>query len=460
NAIVAAIALCAIAAGSARMHLTVLEREPILDARVGEEVIIEGIVVNEPDQRENNVRIPVRVASVASTTIESRIQVLVIAPLHTEVAYGDRVRAEGELQLPESFEAGAGREFNYPAYLAKDGIVYELSFANVEKIRLGETESRRVGETRTNPLKAAAIWMKQAYLDGLAMALVEPEAGLAGGITAGDKRGLGSELSETFRIVGLIHIVVLSGYNIMVVISFIERVLRRTHRYVRFSLSVFVAIFFALMTGLAASSVRAASMAVIATIGKATGRVYLAARALAVVALGMVVVNPYVLAFDPGFQLSIIATWGLISISPLIAGRLRFVSEKFGLREIAAATLGTQVAVLPLILYQSGALSLYALPANLLTLIVVPYAMLLSFVAGLVGAIAEPIAPIVGFPAYVLLWYIVSVAQLLEGLPLSSVEIPAFSPVVLLIVYAILVGSVALMQKKAAASVLAAAERA
>lgn len=440
--VVAAVALCAIAAGGARMHVAALEGEPLLDAQIGEKVVIEGAIVDEPDARENNVRLNVRVESVASTTVASDISVLVIAPLHTDVAYGDRVRAEGELRLPEAFDAGAGREFNYPAYLAKDGIGYEMSFAKVAK----------TGEARRNPLKVAAIWLKETYLDGIAASLPEPEAGLAGGITAGDKRGLGSELSETFRIVGLIHIVVLSGYNIMVVIGAIERFLRRANRTVRFSLAVGIAVLFALMTGLASSSVRAASMAIIATMGKMTGRTYLAARALAIVALGMLMWNPFLLAFDTGFQLSVIATFGLIGISPLFEARLSWVTEKFGLREIAAATLGTQATVLPLILYQSGSLSLYSLPANLLALVVVPYAMLLSFIAGMLGLLVGPLAPLIGFPAYVLLWYITSVTRFFEWLPFSAVTIPAFSAVWLIVIYGAVIAIAWNMQKKTARS--------
>lgn len=438
---VAAIALCAIAAGGARMHAAAFSGDVALDVWVGERIEIEGVVSDEPDGRENNVRLPVRVTVAASTSVSSDVKVLVVAPLHTQAKYGDIVRAKGELRLPEAFDAGAGREFNYPAFLAKDGVGYELSFAQVEV----------VGESRRNPLKAAAIWIKQTYLDGLAQSLSEPEAGLAGGITAGDKRGLGSELSETFRTVGLIHIVVLSGYNIMVVIQFLERSLGWTKLWIRSTLAVVVAIFFALITGLASSSVRAASMAVIATAGKASGRTYLASRALGVVAVGMVIWNPFVLAFDPGFQLSIIATLGLIYISPLFAERLGWLTEKFGFREIAAATLGTQAAVLPLILFQSGSLSVYSLPANLLALIVVPWAMLLSFIAGVAGTFLGLVAPVVGFPAYILLWYITKVADFFAWLPFANLSIPAFSAVWLFVFYVLLAGVVIFMQKKTAA---------
>ncbi|MEK7509517.1 MAG: ComEC/Rec2 family competence protein [Patescibacteria group bacterium] len=429
-ALLCAVALLAFAGGAARMHGGIIESDPMLDAHVGEEVVIEGVVADEPDVRENNVRIPVRVESVASTTFESSISVLVIAPLHTDVAYGDVMRAEGELETPEKFETGEGRTFDYPGYLAKDRILYQMSFAHVE----------RTGINKGNMLKAWAIWLKQKYLGGLTQSLAEPQAGLAGGITVGDKRGLGEELSETFRIVGLTHIVVLSGYNIMVVVDALMRWLWRAPQTLRLSLGVFVAFFFAAITGFASASSRAAAMATIAIIGKATNRTYLASRALAFVATGMVLWNPYVLVFDPGFQLSVIATAGLIVFSPVLESRLVFVPTKFGLREIASATIGTQLAVLPLLLYQNGMLSIFALPVNLITLVVIPWAMLLSAIAALFGLISNIIAPLFGFPAYLLLSYVIYVAKGFATLPFSMLSIPAFSTLWLALIYLALFG--------------------
>ncbi|OHB18887.1 MAG: hypothetical protein A2854_03485 [Parcubacteria group bacterium RIFCSPHIGHO2_01_FULL_56_18] len=414
--------------GAARMHIGIIESEPALDAHVEEKVILEGIVQDEPDVRENNVRIPLRVTAIASTTIEGDIAVLVVAPLHTEVEYGDSLRVEGELALPEAFETGEGRVFDYPGFLAKDRILYQMSFAQVARLESGGGFF----------LKTWAIWLKQKYLEGLANALKEPQAGLAGGITVGDKRGLGTQLSDTFRIVGLTHIVVLSGYNIMVVVDALLRWLVRFPQAVRLSVAGFVAFFFAAITGFASASTRAAAMAMIAITGKATGRTYLASRALALVAAGMILWNPYVLVFDPGFQLSVLATAGLIFVSPLFESRLAFIPERFGLREIAGATLGTQVAVLPLLLYQNGMLTLYSLPANLLALVVIPWAMLLSAIAAIIGLFMGIVAPIFGLPAYALLSYVIYVAKGFAALPFSTLSIPAFSMLWLVLAYAAL----------------------
>ncbi len=360
------IALCAFGLGALRMEVGIIERDVVLDTYIERGVRVEGVVVEEPDVRESNTRLSVEVDTllVGEETVPIEAGILVVAPLHTDVSYGSRIIAEGSLRIPESFETGEGRAFNYPGYLASQGIVYELAFAEVE-------ETRRVF---VNPLKRGAIFIKQTFLSGLSAVLPEPAAGLAGGITAGDKRGLGPELSDTFRTVGLTHIIVLSGYNIMVVVFALSWVFARLRFSSRAELvaGVSIAALFALMTGLASSSVRAALMASISILGKATGRVYLALRALGVVATLMLLWNPYLLLFDVGFQLSVIATWGLITLSPIVASYLGFVSERLGLKEILSATLATQIAVLPLLLYQSGTFSVVSLPANILSLVVVP----------------------------------------------------------------------------------------
>ena len=441
--IIIAVALVAFAGGILRMNSAVLLGDPELTSRLNKEIIVEGIVSEEPDVRESNIRISLRADNLvsASTTIPISASILVVAPRNTSVKYGDRIRASGLLRTPESFETGIGREFNYPEYLAKDGIGYELAFANVEKAE---------GDNEANPLKAGAIWIKQKFLEGLGLALSEPEAGLAGGITVGAKRGLGKDLSGIFIAVGLIHIVVLSGYNIMLVINGALKVFSRAPRLFKLFLTAFIAVSFALMTGGASSSVRAAAMAVIGVVGRATGRLYFASRVLAIVAFGMVLWNPFLLSFDIGFQLSVLATLGLIWFTPVFSARLQWITAKFALREIAATTLGTQLAVLPLLLYQNGQLPLFSLPANLLALIAIPPAMAASTIASIAGLIAEPVATLVALPAYILLSYIIEVAKFFASLPFASVAVSAFSAWWMFLAYALMFGGLVFIKKRTA----------
>ncbi|TSC61648.1 MAG: competence protein ComEC, partial [Parcubacteria group bacterium Athens0416_74] len=338
------------------------------------------------------------------------------------------------------FETSTGRVFNYPMFLAKDGIVYQLAFAEVES----------TGENRGNILKASAIYLKHLYLQGVGQALPEPAAALAGGITVGDKRSLGAELSQVFINVSLIHIVVLSGYNMTVVINAAAHALAFIPRSAQFAVSGGIVALFILMTGGASSAMRAGSMALLATYARLSGRTFVALRVLAFVAGAMVLWNPYILAFDPGFQLSILATLGLVLFTEPIAKWLPWIPERFALREIAASTLGTQIAVLPLLLYQNGILSLVALPANLLTLAVVPLAMLFSFVAAISGIIFGSYATILALPAYALLSYIISVAELLSDIPYASVTVPVFNGWLLAFMYPVLFAVYMHLQRRTA----------
>ncbi|OGG54891.1 hypothetical protein A3C20_03225 [Candidatus Kaiserbacteria bacterium RIFCSPHIGHO2_02_FULL_55_25] len=450
--IIVATVCVAFAVGVLRMESAGQAGDGSLTSVVGKKVTIVGTVFDEPDVRENGIRLSVRVTefvvanattSVSAglprpTSVRVEAGVLVLAPPHSDVAYGDIVRATGTLQLPETFDTGAGRTFNYPQYLAKDGILYTLSFAQAE----------RIGEGRKNYLKVAALQTKQLYLHGLQAALPEPESGLAGGITVGDKRGVGEEYSDIFIAVGLIHIIVLSGYNITLVMNMVGKLLSRAPRPVQVISNAFIVVFIVLMAGAAPSAMRAGAMALLPLVARMTGRVYLALRALGVVAFVMVAWNPLLLAYDPGFQLSVLATLGLVLFSPVCAGWLHWVPEKFALREIAASTLGTQTMVLPLLLYQNGLLSLVALPANLLALVVVPWAMGLSVVAALAGIVLGSYAVVIAFPAYVILAYIIGVARFFAALPFASVSVGAFSVWWMFAAYALLFGGLVLLQKR------------
>lgn len=416
--VVVSVALVACAAGMLRMDAAAQRGDTGLTARLGEVITIEGLIVDEPDVREGSVRIHVQTDAVG---------ILVQVPPHTDVQYGDVIRAKGTLGLPEKFDTTSasakasadtvGRQFDYPMYLAKDGIVYTLSFAQAEKIEEG----------KKNYLKTAAIWTKQLYLHGLQATLPEPASGLAGGITVGDKRGVGKQYSDMFIQVGLIHIIVLSGYNITIVMNAIGKLLSGTSRMVQVGSSAFIVVFIVLMAGAAPSATRAGAMALLPLIARMTGRVYLALRALGVVAFVMVLWNPLLLAFDPGFQLSVLATLGLVLFSPVFFEWLPWIPEKFALREIAASTLGTQTMVLPLLLYQNGILSLVALPANLLALVAVPWAMGLSVIAAVAGILLGSWGTFIAFPAYVLLAYIIGVAKFFAALPFAAVSVSAFS---------------------------------
>lgn len=445
-AVLCVIALLAGGAGAVRMHVADVRATGPLDAYVGERVIITGRVVDEPDRREASVRLTALPYMVVrydgeEIALAHAPRMLVPVPLPAAFAYGDTVRVSGVLRQPESFEGNGGRMFDYPDYLAARGIGFEMPYAKVERIEKGGPSVRGI-----------LFSIKNAYLSGLQNALPEPLSSLAGGITVGDKRSLGEKLTDAFRRTGLIHIVVLSGYNITLIVGALMLLVRNAPLTWRFVFGGGIIVAFVLMTGASATGVRAGAMAILALLAAASYRKYAIDRALAVTAAGMVLWNPHTLLYDPGFQLSIIATIGLIHLAPVFEKHLTRITERFQLRSIAAATLGTQASVLPLLAHQTGMLSLIALPANLLVLPAIPAAMIASFAAGVAAFIYESIGMILGIsnaiygtaeiltglPAYVLLEYAIWMTELFAAVPFGAVELPAFSGWLVIAAYALM----------------------
>jgi len=413
-----AVVIGALALGLARVHVDELQRNTALDTHIGEEIVVEGLIVMEPDERENNTRIVVET--------EEDVRVIASIPRSYEVFYGQRIILKGKVMHPEAFSSDGGREFNYPAYLAKDDIYYQISFPEI--VLIGDIETTGFG-------RGYLFALKNKYTDGLSLMLAEPGASLAGGITVGDKRALGGDLLDVFRITGIIHIVVLSGYNITIVAENIRRILLGLPRAIGLWASGISVLLFVIMTGATATGVRAGAMASLALIANATNRRYAITRALALTAVAMVLWSPHILLYDPGFQLSVIATLGLIHIAPLISERLPFITERLGLRDIFGATIGTQIAVLPLLLYQTGLLSLVALPVNMLVLPMIPLAMLFSFLAGALGALFGSSVVWLALSAHILLSYVLVVVDMFARLPLASVSLESFPFVWVIVAY-------------------------
>ena len=428
--IAVAVFLFAVGVGLLRYDVSLFNNgDPVLENVIGKQVILRGMVTDEPDIRENNMHLTIAVNSTKEGDRWRSVQTktLVIMPFFPEFQYGDVVELSGVFKKPENFLNENGREFDYISYLAKDGIFYQMFFPRATLVSSGNG----------NKIKETLFAIKRGFLDSLGRIIPEPESSLAGGLIVGAKRSLGSVLLEKFRTVGVIHIVVLSGYNITIVAEAIMRAFSFLPRVLGIGLGVFSVMAFAVMTGASATVVRASLMALLVILAKATGRVYEITIALFVAGFLMLMHNPKILVFDPSFQLSFLATLGLIYLAPRIEKYFHVVPTVWGFREFAIATVATQIFVLPLLLYQTGQLSLVSFPVNLLILVFIPLTMLFGFLAGVVGFLSTLLAMPIAFIAYALLWYELKVVEIFSSLQFASISIPSISAGILFILYAL-----------------------
>jgi len=387
---------------------------------------VEGVVVDDLDRRDTSLRATVRVQKINGIRLVAGEQgrLLAILQRDTQLSFGDHVLLKGNIVLPEAFETDTGHVFDYPAYLRVRHISAIMRYAEVEHLSPGGFSVR-----------GSLFFIKHKFEQALEKIFVEPQGALMEGILLGERRGIPSELTQAFVVSGLIHVVVLSGYNISIVADWVMKAFSFLPKVVGFTGGAVVIILFALATGGSATAVRACIMAIIAILARTLGRTALALRSLGIAVVAMVLWNPLSLLGDPSFILSVLATFGLITISPAAEKWLAWMPEKFGLRSIAASTLGVQIYVLPALLYFTGVLSFVSLPANILALPVIPLAMLMGFLSGVLALVH----PILGFvPALLadlLLRWVMLVAEVATALPFSSTIVAAFPAWVAVLCY-------------------------
>lgn len=394
------------------------KNNPVFDSRLNQKVAISGIISGEPDERQDSVRLTVTVDTLTDggQSILAKTKVLAVVPLYPKFSYGDRLELFGVIRKPENFADPSGKIFDYQSYLAVSGIYYQIIRPTVTLI----------DSNNGNFVVAKLFALKHAFIKNVSALIPEPHASLLGGLVVGAKQSLGKNLLDDFRIAGVIHIVVLSGYNITIVADAVMKFFGFLPRAFGQSLGAFGIILFAIMVGGSATVIRASIMALLVILARSVGRKYDIAHALYLAGFLMVLQNPKILAFDSSFQLSFMSTIALIFVSPIIEKYFLFVTEKFGLRSVVVATISTQIFVLPMLLYKMGQFSVVALPVNLLILSAIPATMFFGFLCGIVGFLWLTLAFPFAFISYVLLDYELRIVEFFSHLPYASVAVGNF----------------------------------
>ena len=251
--------------------------------------------------------------------------------------------------------------------------------------------------------------------------LPEGERGLLLGVTIGDTSELAPQVDLDFRATGLTHLLAVSGENVamvLVVVAFLLRLASAGRRTTIGAMAVCVLSFCAI-TRFEPSVLRAGAMTAIALTGMAIGARRVATTVLAAATVALIAYDPF-LIYEVGFQLSVLATLGILVIAPRIAEHL----PNGKLAQAAAITLGAQLAVTPLILVNFHQISLIAIGANLVAMPAVAPATVGGMAAAGLGALWRPLSAVALFTGPPIAW-MQWVAHALAQLPLASVGTPA-----------------------------------
>lgn len=393
-------------------------REDLLCRYNGQEIVFSGAVIRV-DSSGDRQQLRLRAENYGSKKIKGGAYLS--SATYPLIRQGDLLKVSCLLQGLENI-----KQEGFAKYLSRQGIYSVCQHPEIEIIGRQELSSNGL------------IGGLRFYLAGrMNRTLPEPSASLMRGMILGDGAGLPKEFKDMFSQLGLSHVIAISGSHIAIVCSvllsiFIAFGFSRQKSFVPI---VAITIFYVVLVGSPASAVRSAIMGLMVLFAQRIGRLSRSRNLLATAAAVMALSNPQVIMGDVGFQLSFIAVWGLIYISPLIKDYFKIFPKAFQINEIMIATFAAQLSTLPLILFQFGKFSFISFIANLLILPIIPALTILGLIQAIVSSMSIVGGKLVGFPVWLLCSYWIETAQWLSRLPMSGWGLGQINPVIALSAY-------------------------
>ena len=246
------------------------------------------------------------------------------------------------------------------------------------------------------------------------------------------------------------HIVAVSGYNVTIIAEYLIflGLWLGMWRKNAVWLAIIGIIVFVIMIGFPSSAVRAGVMGGILLWAMKNGRLANSQNAIVFAATVMLLINPLLLRWDIGFQLSFLATLGIVETSTFWEKSFIKKHKALGISEIIAMSLSAQIFVLPIIAYNFHITSLISLLANVLILPIIPLSMLLVFLASICGFIFYGVSLVFAWLAFVPLLYEIKIVQILAGLPWASIKIEKINIWWFIIYYCSLLGGIYYLKKR------------
>lgn len=391
----------------------------------GERIEMRGLIWDEPRIKGQTQEVILKIIDDKNGPTREPFFLLIRTRPYPQYEIGTLLYVRGAVQKPES----SGR-FDYAAYLAKDRIYGVMYYPTLQR---AETE---IQPTTLLRMKKVLFQIKRAFTERLNAIIPEPHAAFLSGLLIGARSEIPSDIADAMQKTGTIHLVALSGFNISIIADNLLRALQWF--LIPFTASFWIVVGFVLaftvMTGASASLVRAAIMGILILMARKSGRLYDARLALVGAAGCMVLYEPGILRFDLGFQLSFLATLGIMFFSPTIE---EYAQKYLGtvIAGATASTVGAQLAVLPLILYNFGGISIISPVANAAILLVIPLTMLVGFFAVVVGLVSLGAGNLAAILSWLLLEYEIRTIQFFAHVPLSYIEPPFLLGLVLAALY-------------------------
>ena len=344
---------------------------------------------------------------------------------------GDHIAAEGKVHRPQSYQNPGQLDTRF--LLRVDGITATL-FAQKGAMSIEQNEA----PSYTQGFMRWAANVRAHYLGRMTEVMPRADAAAIFAMLFGGYEGIRPELLEAFTVTGIVHILSVSGSHISLLAAVIAwlALFLRLPRGISAVAVILAIIVYVILAGLVPPAVRSGIMGGVAFLGLVLGRERDAQYLLVLTGLLMLLVSP-LLVFHISFQLSFLATAGLLFLAPLLMEKMerlpRLIAASFSI------TMGAQLATLPILAWHFNQISLSSLLSNL---VVVPIVDLI-IILGLGGGIAAFLVPVLGKIVFafdsLLLGVTFEMTRVLAALPLSQIWLPSMGVLAAIFYYLLLV---------------------
>lgn len=340
----------------------------------------------------------------------------------TGIYPGAKIEVKGVLYLPQT--ASIPGSFDFKQYLARQGI-----FAGVRGLEV-------VSVPQPEPLWG---WWKirRRIVRGHLKGLGSPAGQLVSSMVLGRQAvDLPNEIRDRFIEAGLAHVLAASGFHVSLLLGIILKLTARFPIKPRLAVGIATLLIYLGLTGIQASVLRACLMGTAVLIALAMDTKVKPLGSLLVAATIILLFDPLFID-DLGFQLSFLATFGLIVTLPGLQTKFDWLPPT--LATLIAVPLAASVWVLPLLCYVFNTVATYSIVVNIFT---TPLITIISL-GGMISAIASLILPILGSAIASLLYYptllLMAVTQFVTNLPGSTRAVGQIPLALLLTIYGLLV---------------------
>ncbi len=393
-----------------------------------QQVTVKGKVVTEPRLTSNGqIKFWFRASHLTTgndkenAAISGKLYVTVPLLQGTGIYPGEKLSIQGILYRPQAVTNPGG--FNFQAYLARQG-----AFAGLKGNEILTSERQK---------PTWGLWqLRQRIVRANLRSLGSPAGQLVSSMVLGRKAvDLPEDLRDRFIRTGLAHVLAASGFHVSLLLGMVLRLSDRFSARNRLIIGLSTLGIYIGLTGLQPSVMRAGLMGAGVLIALATNSKVRPLGSLLLAATILLLIDPLWI-WDLGFQLSFLATWGLLVSAPALSKRLDWLPPTIA--TAIAIPLAASIWTLPLLGYVFNTVATYSILVNIIS---TPLITIISL-GGMISAIAALIIPAIGSAiAWLLLYptlFLIEITKLFTNLPGSAFAVGKISLGLVIILYGLI----------------------